>query len=277
MTEIRAHELLDEMTRLKIRTRADRHAYVPPLLLFGALVLLAPLAYASVAPRFHVLGVSYGQPSELYWLFAVLGGFLATAVWYLYRGNRRGVRTPIRTYLAIGLVGVPAILLGLPVVSSFPYRMSRSPYADPSFTVPVMLGAVAALAGLLWLLPKLGSRLARGVTIAGAMALGFIALVTLDVFFAPARPYAPLLVIALGLIGLAWQERSRQLGVISAAFAGAAVLANLYNLGNVFYHLGIFARWEDERTMAFMNLVLPGAILVVGGLVARFGERSARP
>ena len=272
-----AHDLLDEMTRLKIRTRADRHAYVPPLLLFGALVLLAPLAYASVAPRFSVLGVSYGQPSELYWLFAVLGGFVATAAWYLYRGNRRGVRTPIRAYLAIGIVGVPAILLGLPVISSFPYRMSRSPYADPTFTVPVLLGAVAALAALLWLLPKLDSNLARGITIAFAMVLGFIALTMLDVFFAPARPYAPLLVIALGLVGLAWLERSRLLGLISAAFAGAAVLVNLYNMGNVFYHLGIFARWEDERTNAFMNLVLPGTILVVGGLVACFGERSARP
>lgn len=271
-----AHDLLDEMTRLKIRTRADRHAYVPPLLLFGALVLLAPLAYASVAPRFYVLGVSYGQPSELYWLFAVLGGFVATAAWYLYRGNRRGVRTPIRAYLAIGIVGVPAILLGLPVISSFPYRMSRSPYADPTFTVPVLLGAVAALAALLWLLPKLGSNLARGITIAVAMVLGFIALAMLDVLFAPARPYAPLLVIALGLVGLAWLERSRLLGVISAAFAGAAVLVNLYNMGNVFYHLGIFARWEDERTNAFMNLVVPGTILVVGGLVAWFGERSAR-
>jgi len=277
MTEIRAHELLDEMNRLKIRTRADRHAYVPPLLLFGVLVLLAPLSYASVASRFYVLGVSYGQPSELYWLAAVLGGFLATAAWYLYQGNRRGVRTPISAYLAIGLVGVPAILLGLPVASSFSYRLSRSPYADPSFTVPVMLGAVAGLASLLWLLPKLDNRFARGVTIAGAMALGFIALVTLDVFFAPARPYAPLLVVALGLVGLAWLERSRLLAVISAAFTGAAVLANLYNMGNVFYHLGIFARWEDERTMAFMNLLLPGTILAVGGLVARFGQRSTRP
>jgi hypothetical protein len=276
LTEIPPHELLDEMDRLRTRTRADRHAYVPPLLLFGVLVLLSPLSFACGPSRYGFFGISFGRPNEIYWLFAVLGGFLATAGWYLYRGNRQGVKTPIRSYLAIGLIGILALAVGLPVVNSFAYRMSRSPYSDPSFTLPIMLGATAALAALLWFLPKLDSRPARCAAIAGAMTLGFIALAMLDVYFAPVRPYAPLIIIALGLIGLAWLERSRLLGVISAVFTSAALLANLYNMENVFYHLGIFARYEGERTMAFTNLLLPGTILIVGGAVAWFRERGAR-
>src|SRR5690348_936346 len=122
MAAIPPAALLDEMTRLRTRTRADRHAYVPPLFLFGVLVLLAPLWSDGGPPRFGVAGFWFGTPLQLYWLAAVVGGFLATAAWYLHRGRRTGVRTPIRGYLALGLVGVLAISFGLPAVESFAYR-----------------------------------------------------------------------------------------------------------------------------------------------------------
>lgn len=276
MTDLPPADLLDEMTRLRARTRADRHAFVPPLLLFGVLVLLAPLWSYGGPPRFAVAGVWFGDPLQLYWLVAVVGGFLATAGWYLYRGGRHGVRTPIRAYLAIGLVGVLAISFGLAVVDSFAYRVARSPYAEPSFTVPVAAAAALALGGVLWLRPKLGSRGARGTAAAAAMLFGFVALAMLDPHFAPVRPYAPLLTIALGLIGLAWLERSPLLGVLSGAFAATALLANLYNMQNVFFHLGLFERYEGPETMAFTNTLLPGLVLLAGGAVAAWHERRAR-
>ena len=269
-------DLLDEMTRLRARTRADRHAYVPPLLLFGVLVLLAPLWSDGGPPRFGVAGVWFGSPLQLYWLVAVVGGFLATAGWYLHRGARSGVRTPIRPYLAIGLVGVVAISFGFPVVESFAYRVERSPYAQPSFTIPVAVAALLALGGVLALRPRLGSRGARGAATAAAMAFGLVALAMLDLRFAPVRPYAPLVTIALGLIGLAWLERSKVLGVISGCFAAAALLANLYNMQHVFFHLGVFARYEGEATMAFTNTLVPGLVLLAGGGVAWWLERRAR-
>lgn len=271
MTEPAA--LLDEIARLKARTRADRHAFVPPLFLFGILVLLAPRWAGGGPPRFEVAHVSFGRPLQLYWLAAVVGGFLATAAWYLYRGGRSGVRTPIRGYLAIGLVGVLAISFGFPVVESFAYRVDRSPYAQPSFTVPVAAAALLALAGALRLRPRLRT---PGLATAAAMVFGLVALAMLDLGFAPVRPYAPLVTIALGLIGLAWLERSRVLGVISGVFAAAALLANVYNLQNVFFHLGIFARYEGEATMAFANTLVPGLVLLAGGAFAVWHERRAR-
>jgi hypothetical protein len=276
MTDIPPAVLLDEMTRLRTRTRADRHAYVPPVLLFGVLVLLAPLWAYGGPPRFGAAGVWFGEPLELYWLVAVVGGFLATACWYLCHGTRRGVRTPIRAYLAIGFVGVVAISFGLPVVESFAYRVERSPYAEASFTVPVMVIATVLTGGLLWLRSTLVGRTARVAATAVAVLSGLVALGALDLRFAPVRPYAPLVTIALGLIGLAWLERSRVLGVISGVFAAAALLANLYNMENVFFHIGVFARYEGPETQAFTNTLLPGLVLLAGGAVAWFHERGAR-
>ncbi|MDT7800107.1 MAG: hypothetical protein QOI78_3540 [Actinomycetota bacterium] len=276
MTDLPPAALLDEMARLKTRTRADRHAYVPPVLLFGVLVLLAPLWSSGGPARFGVGSVWFGTPLELYWLAAVVGGFLATACWYLYRGTRHGVRTPIRGYLAIGFVGVVAISFGLPVVDSFAYRVERSPYSQASFTVPVMVITTVVLVGCLWLRPTFESRAARAATTAAAVPAGLIALGALDLRFAPVRPYAPLVTIALGLIGLAWLERSRVLGVISGVFAAAARPANLYNLQNVFFHLGVFARYEGPQTQAFTNTLVPGLVLLGGGAVAWFHERGAR-
>jgi hypothetical protein len=276
MTDIPPAVLLDEMTRLRARTRADRHAYVPPVLVFGVLVLLAPLWSSGGPARFGVAGVWFGTPMELYWLVAVVGGFLATACWYLYRGTRRGVRTPIGGYLAIGFVGVVAISFGLPVVESFAYRVERSPYAEASFTVPVMVITTVLAGGLLWLRSTLVGRAARVAATAAAVLSGLVALGALDLRFAPVRPYAPLVTIALGLIGLAWLERSRVLGVISGVFAAAALLANLYNMQNVFFHLGVFARYEGPETQAFTNTLLPGLVLLAGGAVAWFHERGAR-
>jgi hypothetical protein len=245
MTEPAA--LLDELSHLKARTRADRHAYVPPLFLFAVLVLLAPLWAGDDPRRFEVGILRFGTPLQLYWLVAVVGGFLATAAWYLHRGTRSGVRTPVRGYLAVGLVGVLAISFGFPVVESFAYRVQRSPYAEPSVTVPVAAAALLALGAVLWLRP-------RGAA-AAAMIFGFVALAMLDLWFAPVRPDAPLVTIALGLVGLAWLERSRVLGVVSGLFAAATLLANV---------------------SASVTTALPGLVLLAGGVFAAWHERRAR-
>src|SRR3954466_11910715 len=125
MTEPAA--LLDEISRLRARTRADRHAYVQPLFLFGVLVLMAPLWAEGGPPRFEVAHVWFGTPLQLYWLPPGRGGIPAPAPRGPLRGPRRGVRTPVRGYLASGLVGVLAISFGFPVVESFAYRVARSP------------------------------------------------------------------------------------------------------------------------------------------------------
>jgi hypothetical protein len=70
-------------------------------------------------------------------------------------------------------------------------------------------------------------------------------------------------------------ERSVLCGVVTVLFIGASLLANLYDMENVF--LGS-AYTDDVRAVTFDNLVLPAAVLIIGGVVALFvGARSTTP
>jgi hypothetical protein len=67
------------------------------------------------------------QGASYYWLGAMLLGIVATVIWYRWRGNRVGLRTPARSYLITGLVLVALALL-IPVVSG---RSSALPLMWP--------------------------------------------------------------------------------------------------------------------------------------------------
>lgn len=83
--------------------------------------------------------------------------------------------------------------------------------------------------------------------------------------------HGSLLVIAVGLIALAGQERSRGLWVVAVAFLGAAVLAVW---PNVIDNLGLPVIGDPLRYEQLPALVLPALVLLTGGLVA--GLRSRR-
>jgi hypothetical protein len=134
-------ELLGEMRALRRRARLARHAYWFPLVLFGVLTLASVPFYIRRFPvgrgvvRFgagvRVLQSGFlGGPGLLevaggtayYWLAAMLFGVTATVLWYRWRGNRIGVRTPARGYLITGLA-LLALALLIPVVSGRSVRL----------------------------------------------------------------------------------------------------------------------------------------------------------
>ena len=87
------------------------------------------------------------------------------------------------------------------------------------------------------------------------------------------REFSALLVIAVGLLALAWQERSPGLAVTATVYTAAAVLANTYDLANLADLLG----WEIPVSAAQQpNLLLPAAVLLAGGLVAGLQEWRTR-
>jgi hypothetical protein len=89
------------------------------------------------------------------------------------------------------------------------------------------------------------------------------------------RDYDALLVIAVGLLALARQERSPGLWAVAAAFAGAAGLAFVPDLtANLAPHLGGPA--AASRYEQLPALVLPALVLLTGGLVAGLRSRRAR-
>lgn len=93
------------------------------------------------------------------------------------------------------------------------------------------------------------------------------------------RDYRALLVIAVGVLALAGQERSRELGIIAVLFTAAAVLANTYNVENLAFRLGwdpFVAHPDQIRFLQLPALAAPAAVLLLGGAVAGLRARRVR-
>jgi hypothetical protein len=134
-------ELLGEMRAIRRRARLARHAYWFPLVLFGLLTLASVPFYirrlpvsggvVRVGPGPGVLQSGFlggaglfelADGTAYYWLGAMLLGITATVLWYRWRGNRIGLRTPARGYLITGLT-LLALALLIPVVSGRSVRL----------------------------------------------------------------------------------------------------------------------------------------------------------
>jgi hypothetical protein len=226
--------LLAEVGALRQRARADRRGYWVPLLLFG-LLTLGSLPLYVLAPLRCPPNVLCGGPLGPGFEIPALGGH--------YQTHRT----------ALGWYWFAALLVG-GLITVWWYRWhGRRRGVQGSAGVAVLVGLVG-LAALLagssiwwWKVPYLM------VTDRGTSAF---------------------LVIALGLLALAWLERSGGLAVIAVAYTGAALLATLYDLVNITSRLG----WDlyATRYALWPNVLLPAAVLLVGAGSAALGNRWSR-
>ncbi len=74
------------------------------------------------------------------------------------------------------------------------------------------------------------------------------------------RGLTPLLTIALGLLVLAWAERSSPLAIFAVGFLALALLLNLYDIENLFYRVGV------SVPVPAISLIVAGSILVLAGV-----------
>jgi hypothetical protein len=231
--------LLADLAQLRRQTRATRHAYWFPLILFGLLTCgAAPLYVAAAAPPplsgtrtagygpVLLGGRPFGMSSFYigwYWAVALVGGYLLTLLWYRRHAGQAGVWTPARGYLITGVV-LTALVLAIPPLTSWLHflRFVWLPFGD--------------------------------VWIRGTVAF---------------------LIIATGLWVLAGAERSRVLAVIALIYTGAALLSSLYNTENILFRLG----WNPGRSAfswqltVLPNILLPAAVLLVAGCGAFVAQR----
>ena len=128
-------ELLHQMKELRRRARKSRHAYWFPLLAFGLLVAGAlPLylqpgfgpgrgSFTYSAPGYSFQRFLPGlsgfagvtQPwLGYYWAAALLGGLLATQLFFRWHARRVGLRTPSRGYL-ITTASAAALVIAVPL------------------------------------------------------------------------------------------------------------------------------------------------------------------
>jgi hypothetical protein len=203
-----------------------------------------------------------------------------------------------RTRAARHAYWLPLLVLALAHLAAVPfYLWTRvdDPPADPLGQVasgPVYYGPEPDRIGSYWLgalllvgLVTVGwyRRRGRQVGVEGRVTGAVVAAVVAVIAYAvlrllplsayPFPVYLPefgaLLVVAVGLLALAWLERSRGLLAVATLYSAAAVLANTYTVSNVG---GGFWGAGDSRYMFLPALLLPAVILLAGGLAA--GTRS---
>ncbi|MET9225523.1 hypothetical protein [Lentzea sp. NPDC003310] len=269
-------ELLDELAGLRKRARDDRHGYWFPLLLMGVLSLVSlPLSQADPNPTDHLVDggrgwwldplmhlrlkteVVHPLALSLYWLGALVAGLLATVWWYRWRARRVGVETPTGTYVQVALLGLVAVLFGIPLSTSLFYRYSP---IDPTF--PVVAIAMAVLLGLALLAFR--ARRARLLTIPVGLLLASVALSLLQVpdvgIDLGMGGGAQFMAIAIGLLTLAWIERSKLCAVIAVVFTGCVLIVDNSPM-------------KIDALGAGQDVLLLATVLVLGGLGALAAQR----
>jgi hypothetical protein len=296
--------------------RGDRNGYWFPMLLFGFLILLAPLVYQpadssgagyvwnpAMNSTTHISGIAFaplqqfgtcdgasGDPISvaLYWFCVAMFGPLISLLWYHRRAQRRGEATQTGWHLLYASTSLALYVVLFPVIEfialSLPPGTSRLSAADVRFIDFLTVGtfvlglAVAATAAMpaRWGRPVSVRRWTVGglgvlLTIASAATIEFVA------YLQPRNSYGALLIIAVGLLALSLVERGRVCVTVAVLFTAAALLFNLVGLRTVLHWLGfhVSGHWSSVGT-AFANLLLPGGILLVGGLVGMVRVAAGR-
>ncbi|MEV0809633.1 hypothetical protein [Micromonospora sp. NPDC050200] len=171
------HELLAAVRDLTRQVRVAQRGTWFPLLVFAAITLVAIPVYRygpyldlfdTCRSRADHTVCSGENPTELgYWTVALVLAYAAIAAFYTRRSRRRGVGTPTRPYVVVG-VALAVLMTAVSIWLTF-HPLLPQP-ADPFSTDPVQIEAGPAV----WLIHGLAS---------------------------------PLAVIGLALLVLAWVER----------------------------------------------------------------------
>ncbi|MDX3662262.1 hypothetical protein PV646_33580 [Streptomyces sp. ID05-26A] len=271
-------ELLDELAGLRKRARDDRHGYWFPLLLMGVLTLLSlPLSQADPNPTDHLVDGGPGwwmnplvhlrlktevvHPLGLavYWLVALLVGVLATVWWYRWRAQRVGVETPTGTYVQVALFGLVAVLFGIPLSTSviLHYTLFYPTVLVAAIVMAVLLGlALLCFRARRWrpLFVPVGLLLV-------SVALSLLQLPDVDIDLGMAGG-AQFMAIALGLVTLAWIERSVLCTVIAVVFTACVLIVNNLSM-------------ENDALGGAGGVLLLATTLVLGGLGALLAGRAS--
>jgi hypothetical protein len=188
-------QLLVEMHALRDRTSVAGRSYWLPLLLFGALIcgslpfyerLTGPRPGRAGSPAPGSCLAAVNQPCHgpagvvhltvvtalgYYWQVAILAGVVLTVLWYRWRGNRVGLRTPARGFLITGLVLGELVLLA-PLLAGQSRSLSRLVH-DTHQAGPLVIIAV-----LLWVL----ARAERSPALAATVAVYLVAALVVSQF-----------------------------------------------------------------------------------------------
>ncbi|HEX5406964.1 MAG TPA: hypothetical protein VFX16_32210 [Pseudonocardiaceae bacterium] len=285
----------------------DRNGYWFPMLLFGLLILAAPWVYQTSGPsdvdsvwnpavgsspqisglafaplqQFGTCDAALGDPMSvaLYWFCVVMFGPLVSLLWYHRRARRSGLAPQTGWHLLYASTSLALYVVLFPVIEFVMLHMPDSSAGTLSrssvllFDLLTVAGFVAglAIAAVAAVPRRFGRRLSsRRWTVAGlGMLLAIASAATMEflTYLQPRNSYAALLIIAVGLLALSLVERGRVCVVVAALFTVTALVVNLVGAGAAAGWFGVSDESWSSMGTAFANLVLPAAILLIGGLV----------
>jgi hypothetical protein len=143
----------------------------------------------------------------------------------------------------------------------------------------LLAGGLATVGWYRWQAQRRGVQGRIGIAVAAGL-VGVAALFAAGLTWFP--PYlavvsyhgtAAFLVIAFGLLGLAWLERSIALGVVAVGYSVAAGFAMFYDMVNVFYRIG----WEPpDGYHAWPNVLVPALVLLAGAGIGALSSYLSR-
>jgi len=179
------------MHALRDRTSVAGRGYWLPLLLFGALICGSlPFFERLQQPRPGLAGPRAPGPCKAivnhpchvpvgvghltvvtalgyYWQIAIPAGVALTVLWYRWRGNRVGLRTPARGFLITGLVLGELVLLA-PLLAGQSSSLTRLLHDTHQ------AGPLVIIAALLWVLAWAGRSPALAIIVASYLAVALV-------------------------------------------------------------------------------------------------------
>ena len=183
-------QVLQDMHALRERASLAGHAYWLPLLLFGTLICgslpfyerlgqppraagrPAPGPCRAIVNRPCHVAAGAGHLTVVtalgyYWQIAILAGIVLTVLWYRWRGNRVGLRTPTRVFLIAGLILGELVLL-VPLLAGQSSSLTRLMHDTHQ------AGALVIIAALLWVLAWAERSPALATVVAAYLAVALV-------------------------------------------------------------------------------------------------------
>jgi hypothetical protein len=246
-------DLLHELDRLRRFTRAVRHGFWLPLVLLGLLMIGATPLYFSPSSK-----AVLGAPGRVVFkprLGAIRAGYIPPC--HVAHGVVLTPCTPTSgtagaTYFpsgvttasprAIALYWLVALPLAYVIMAVWAHRRAIRRGVATSMLVYALTGV-----GLVALTVLSGLLTGAWFTAAQLSSIG-------------SRGLIALFVIALGLLVLAYRERSRAMWAISLVFLGYVILINLYDLDNLAVRFGIGVGPEIGVFIGGVFTLLAGAV-----------------
>jgi hypothetical protein len=294
----------------------NRYGYWFPMLVFGVLILAAPLVYQSTghaavnyvwdpeigsAPK--ISGIAFaplqqfgtcdselGDPMSvaLYWFCVVMFGPLLSTLWLHRRDRRDGFTPQTGWHLLFATTTLALYVVLFPIVefASLHLLGDSVPTLGPEAVRRLQIVTVATfLAGLVVAggaaLPlRSGLRLTgRRWLVAGlglVLTIASAAVLEFLTYLSPKPSYGALLIIAIGLLALAVVERCAVCTSVAVAFTAAALVANVTGFRSAVRWLGIGHGHWSSLATAYADLTVPGVILLVGAAIGACAAATRR-